>query len=285
MNPYHKYVSSFAHLLSAGKSLPVGSLRSNRKPKPRTDQPAALVFSPHPDDECLMGGLALRLMRESEMRIINVPITFGSNSTRRTPRLEELKKACGWLGFELEVIAPGGLEKINPQNRADDAKHWSASVKSMAAILVKYQPRAIFFPHEGDANSTHVGTHLLVLDALKTLPPEFECLAIETEFWSPLSDPNLMIELSVDDVADLVAALSIHAGEVQRNPYHLRMPAWLADNVRRGAELVGGQGSAAPDYLFATLYRLRRWKDGKLQNVFTGKKQISASQKISDALS
>jgi hypothetical protein len=57
-----------------------------------------------------------------------------------------------------------------------------------------------------------------------------------------------MIEVWAADVADLVAALSLHAGEVARNAFHLRLPAWMMDNVRRGAELVGGQGGTAPRF-------------------------------------
>jgi N-acetylglucosamine malate deacetylase 1 len=107
------------------------------------------------------------------------------------------------------------------------------------------------------------------------LPKNFECLIVETEFWGQMASPNLMVESSVADVADLLAALSFHVGEVRRNPYHLRLPAWLQDNVRRGAELVGGQGGAAPDFNFATLYRLRRWKNGRAENIFPGGRQIS----------
>jgi hypothetical protein len=51
---------------------------------------------------------------------------------------------------------------------------------------------------------------------------------------------------------------------VARNPYHLSLPAWMADNVRRGSELVGGQGAASPDFHFATLYRLGEWAHGRL---------------------
>ena len=61
----------------------------------------------------------------------------------------------------------------------------------------------------------------------------------------------------------MMAALSFHVGEVQRNPYHLLVPAWMQDNVRRGGELVGGQGGAAPDFTFATLYRLREWRTAR----------------------
>jgi hypothetical protein len=58
----------------------------------------------------------------------------------------------------------------------------------------------------------------------------------------------------------------------------LRLPAWLQDNVRRGAELVGGQGGVAPDFTFATLYRLRRWRNGRLEEVFQGGRQISTAE-------
>jgi N-acetylglucosamine malate deacetylase 1 len=119
-----------------------------------------------------------------------------------------------------------------------------------------------------------------VMDALKTMPPEFRCQAVETEFWGQMSHPNLMVESSLDDVADLLAALSCHAGELQRNPYHLRLPAWLQDNVRRGAELVGGQGGAAPDYLFATLYRVREWSQNGLRETWPRGRSIGQQENI-----
>jgi N-acetylglucosamine malate deacetylase 1 len=277
MNPYQKFVSSIAQLVAAGKSLPLGGIPPHHKSKPQADAPVALIFSPHPDDECIIGGFALRLMREVGMRVINVAVTQGSSKERQQPRWQELKNACDWLGFELEKTAPDGLEKINPKTRTDDPKHWADAVKIIAATLVKHQPRAIFFPHELDWNSTHIGTHFLVGDALETLPANFQSLMVETEFWGQMASPNLMVESSVDDVADLLAALSFHVGEVRRNPYHLRMPAWLQDNVRRGAELVGGQGGTAPDFTFATLYRVRQWKNGCIENAYGGGKQISAT--------
>ena len=282
MNPYKKFAEGFAKLVSSGKSLPLGNIPPRKKSRPAADAPVALIFSPHPDDECINGGFALRLMREAGMRIINVPVTLGSDKKRRQARTRELKNACDWLGFELEPTAPEGLEKINSKTRTDEPKHWAGAVKTIADTLAKHQPRIIFFPHELDWNRTHIGTHFLVMDALKTLPPDFQTTLVETEFWGQMPSPNLMVESGVQDVADLLAALSFHVGEVRRNPFHLRLPAWLQDNVRRGAELVGGQGAAAPDFIFATLYRLRRWKNGRIENVFSGGKQISAKQNAGD---
>jgi len=278
MNPYHQFVSSFVRLVASGKSLPLGGFSTKRKFSRSADAPIALILSPHPDDECITGGLALRLMHESGMRVINVAVTLGSNKDRRPARLRELKNACAWLGFDLELAKPGGLDKINPQTRAEKPKDWNAAAKNIAAILTKHQPRAIFFPHESDWHPAHIGTHLLVMDALKTLPRNFKAALIETEFWGQMPSPNLLVESSAEDVADLVAALSFHAGEMRRNPYHLRLPAWLQDNVRRGAELAGGAGSVAPNFTFATIYRLHRWKNGRVENVYRGGKIIGAAE-------
>jgi hypothetical protein len=103
---------------------------------------------------------------------------------------------------------------------------------------------------------------------------------VETEFWGAMASPNLMVESSEQDLTDLLSALSFHVGEVRRNPYHVRLPAWLIDNVRRGAELVGGQGGAAPDFRFATLYRLRKWNKGKFELAFTGGKFAGSSDDL-----
>jgi hypothetical protein len=42
-----------------------------------------------------------------------------------------------------------------------------------------------------------------------------------------MAEPHLPVESSVADVADLVAALACHVGELRRNPYHARPPAWF----------------------------------------------------------
>jgi hypothetical protein len=86
-----------------------------------------------------------------------------------------------------------------------------------------------------------------------------------------------MVESSVDDVAGMITALSFHVEEVRRNPYHLLLAPWMQDNVRRGGELVGGQGGAAPDFVFCTLYRLRRWAGGQLQTTYTGGRNLPVS--------
>jgi LmbE family N-acetylglucosaminyl deacetylase len=278
MNPYHHLVSEYARLAREGKSCPLGKFPRAPRPDVAADAPRALFFSPHPDDEVITGGLALRLLREARWNIINVAVTQGSNQDRQAERLAELKACCDCIGFGLIQTAEGGLENVNVKTREQNPAHWQRSVSVIADILVRNQPHAIFFPHAADWHSSHVGTRFLVMDALKSLPADFECHLVETEFWGAMASPNLMVEISARELADLMTALTFHVGEVRRNSYHLSLPAWMMDNVRRGGEMVSGQGAPAPDYVFATLYRLSRWRNGALQRAFDGGRQISCHQ-------
>lgn len=279
MQPYRRYVNRLVKLLEAGRALPLGGLPM---PKRRAAGPRArraLIFSPHPDDECIVGGFALRLQREARWHIVNVAVTQGSRKERQTERLRELEAACRYLGFELVTTGPRGLEGVNRKTRNERPASWADMVRVIADTLAARKPDAIFLPHDADWNSTHIGTHLLVMDAL-ALCPDLRCFVVETEFWGAMTTPNLMVEIGPRELADLMAALAFHVGEVKRNPYHLALPAWMQDNVRRGGELVGGQGGAAPNFSFATLYRIRRWNGTALESVFEGGRFVSASDSI-----
>jgi LmbE family N-acetylglucosaminyl deacetylase len=269
MNPYQTFVTQYAQMLAHGAKLPLGEQAApQHRPLPANAQ-KALIFSPHPDDEVIIGGLPLRLRRETEMNVINVAVTQGSNKARQAERWKELAACCDYVGFGLVATRENGLEGVNMKTRTHEPEQWAEKVERTAAILREHKPRVIFFPHDDDWNSSHIGTHHLVVDALGDLGAEFSCHAVETEFWGAMDTPNLMVESSERDLVDLITALSFHVGEVRRNPYHVRMPAWMIDNVRRGGELVGGQGGAAPNFAFATLYRLRRWRNGAFEQALS----------------
>ncbi len=259
MNPYLRFVQQIEAHMSAARALSCAGGVAHSTAVSELDAPTILLFSPHPDDECITGLLPLRLMREAGMNIVNVPVTFGSNPSRQRPRAKELKKACDYLGFQcLEKTASRPVGFFQGLEKGD-----------VVEILKTANPAAVFVPHSKDWNSRHIETHHLVMDSLAAMPRDFSCAVIETEYWGAMDAPNLMVEADAGTLADLVAALSLHAGEVARNPYHLLLPAWMQDNVRRGGELVGGQGVTPPDFSFATLYRLRRWCGGEWVEVWS----------------
>ena len=278
MNPYHNFVTDSVRLVRTARAFPLGGFPPAPRPQLAPDAAKALFFAPHPDDETIVGALALRLFREAKLNLINVAVTQGSNRERQAGRLVELQNACNYLGFGVQTTGPNGLEKVTAKTRQSEPQLWAGMVKVIADILVKHQPRVILFPHERDWNGTHIGVHHLVMDALQQMTAGFECYLVETEFWGAMDDPNLLVEVNEQDLADLITATTFHVGEVKRNPYHLLLPAWLMDNVRRGAELVGGQGGAAPDFTFAALYRLRQWAQGRVNNVLTGGKFLAQTE-------
>jgi LmbE family N-acetylglucosaminyl deacetylase len=277
VNPFQRFVAETARVFRSGTKLPAGKTKPSSRPKLPANAPQALIFSPHPDDECIVGGLALRLLREAKWNVTNVAVTLGSKRERQAARLRELQNACATLGFGLIVPGKNALERINPETRKSRRIHWAKAVKLIAQILAEQQPRVIFIPHDRDGHATHIGTHWLVRDALQTLPKTFKCHVVETEFWGQMAQPNLLVESSIGDVGELVAALACHVGEVKRNPYHARLPAWLMDNVRR-AEQVGGAGVAAPDFTFGTVYRRQFWRGGKLQKAVESGNYLSAQE-------
>src|SRR5262249_26794133 len=152
MNLYRKFVSEYATLFTEGKKLPLGGFGPAARPELPPDAPKALFFAPHPDDECIVGGLAVRLMREARMNLLNVAVTLGSKKERQAERLRELQAACQYLGFGLIMTGPNGLERINPKMRQQDKAHWNSCVKIIIEILFQQRPRVILFPHEQDWN-------------------------------------------------------------------------------------------------------------------------------------
>ncbi|OWQ47166.1 hypothetical protein CDL60_12385 [Roseateles noduli] len=242
----------------APKSTSDGSGTRLEVPAQRT--PHVLVFAPHPDDECIVGALPLRLRQEAGWRVTNIAVTLGSKQDRRAERWTELGAACDVLGFDLRLLAADGFEQVKPEAAAARTPLWQQQVRLVAELLVAEKPALILVPHAGDGIPTHIGVHLLVSEALAQA--KISTVFAHTEFWATQPSPTTLVETGQRDTALLVRALACHHGEIARNPYHLRLPAWMADNVRRGGELLAGPGEAPPDFAFGTLYRLTRWVDG-----------------------
>lgn len=282
MNPYPEFVAEQANWYQRGKSLPLGKAGMPQHAPPAEHAPRVLIFSPHPDDECIVGGLPLRLAREQGWHVINIGVTCGSRKDRRAERVNELRAACAYLGFDLEILGPEGLDQVNPATRDRDPGLWKPKVDQVQELLLRHQPTAILFPHVQDWNGTHIGVHHLVMDALKALGQGLDLYLVETEFWGQNYSPNLLVEVSAAHLAELITALTFHVGEVLRNPYHLTLPAWMINSVRLGGETVGGQGAAPPDFPFGTVYRLRRWQAGRVEEVYTGGRVVSCRDSVSD---
>ena len=90
-----------------------------------------------------------------------------------------------------------------------------------------------------------------------------------------MTKPNILVEVPEEILELQMKALEKHIGEVARNPYHLRLPAWMMDNVRRGSEVVCGKGSPAATIAFGVIYKLQLVKSGKFINPKLPEKLLS----------
>jgi N-acetylglucosamine malate deacetylase 1 len=275
-----EFVARFAEALALERALPAESSMDCKPVGPPTEPPPrplqVLLCSPHPDDEALVGALPLRLRIEAGVDVVNCAVTLGSKKSARPRRLAELQRSCEVLGFRLRVPDyPNGLNSVNRSTAETDPATWAENVRLIKELIEAEQPNIIFLPHEKDFHPTHVGTHYLILDALRciTARETGPVMLIETEYWHQVENPNLMVGVAVKDEATLVMAIAEHGGEVARNPYHARHPARLIDNVRRGSEVVGAPGDAACDFTFAEIYRVgfvhngaavKPWSQGKI---------------------
>ncbi len=205
-----------------------------------------LLLSPHPDDECISGALGIRLLKENNAHIINVAVTLGSNKARQEERRRELESACALL--EAECVFLG--------------EDWKTKERELKSLIQKYAPSLIIAPHGKDFHPAHVRTSALCKKVLTTLKKETVVVAW-SEFWAPQAKPNVLLEVPTEILDLQMRALSLHTGEVARNPYHLRLPGWMVDNVRRGAEIIAGKGAQAPAFPFGVLYRIQVVKQGK----------------------
>lgn len=213
---------------------------------PKTSIPfSVLILSPHPDDESIIGSLPLRLMHENNAHVINVAITLGSKKERQKARLKELQSACTHLDMDLDVLS-------------DD---WTVKARELKSLIQKYQPQLILAPHLKDHHPTHIKTGKLLEKVLKSL--KANTLVAWTEFWGAMDKPNCLVEVPQEILLLQMQALAMHVGEVSRNPYHLRLPAWMMDNVRRGGEVISNVGGEVPTMPFGVIYHLQKVKTGK----------------------
>ena len=85
------FVESLVSAFKCASGVPLGPEKysiSAAKPKRHGRRRLTiLICSPHPDDEALVGGFALRALQESNARVVNCAITLGANRKRKQERL------------------------------------------------------------------------------------------------------------------------------------------------------------------------------------------------------
>lgn len=239
---YSEYIKGFEQLyLSARRAkevvLPKLEVSFPEKSK------KILVIAPHPDDECLMSGFAIRAQDEWGSEVYVLPFSYGSNLDRQNERKRELTHAVSALGFTV-------IDPRSPQFS-------ELTREEILSVLESLSPEILIIPHAQDGHPTHIRCSTLSMTLAKEWVKQKNktLIVLESEFWMNIENPNLLIPLTGTQVSKIGEALSLHVGEVSRNPYHLSLPAYFMEQKRRGSEKVLGLGSKIEDFVFAQSYR------------------------------
>ena len=224
-----------------------------------------LILAPHPDDECIMGGFAIRAKEEFQAEVGVVPFSFGSKKERRGPRMKELENALALLDFRL----------INP--RIDLPSDEELTLAEFQRALVSFKPNVMIAPHLKDGHPVHIrasqmarvafveyaNATTLTSDSIQMPTQGKEGIhLLQSEYWQSMEQANCFIPLSHHHLTKMGLALMAHVGEISRSPYHLTLPAWAMDQVRRGSEMSAlkpnqpALGAKSEDAVFGQLYRL-----------------------------
>src|SRR5499427_8761979 len=89
------FVESLVNAFKCASGLPLGpekySISAAKSERHGRRRVTVLICSPHPDDEALVGGFALRALQESNARVINCAITLGGRHKTKAGTSEGVK--------------------------------------------------------------------------------------------------------------------------------------------------------------------------------------------------
>ena len=155
---------------------------------------SVLVIAPHPDDEVIGCGGAIRLRVERGERVSVVFLTSGELGLKRLPRER------AWKVRETEARKSSkilGLAKLHFLRQPDWVlgDHVSATATALKPLLEQERPALIYLPHPNDGHPDHQASLPILRAALKRcrgLKPEL----LAYEIWTPLATHDVAVDIS-----------------------------------------------------------------------------------------
>ena len=175
-----------------------------------------LVIAPHPDDEVIGCGGAIRLRVKRGDQVSAVFLTSGELG------LKHLRREQAWKIREAEAKRAAkilGLAKLHFLRQPDWllGDHAMMSAIALKRVLAKERPDIIYLPHPNDGHPDHQATLPILRAALERcrgLRPEL----LAYEIWTPLAAPDLAVDIS-NVMSGKLRALRAHRSQLGEFDY------------------------------------------------------------------
>jgi LmbE family N-acetylglucosaminyl deacetylase len=228
-----------------------------------------LHLSPHPDDELIGAPATLMALRDAGWRVVNLACGLGPPS-QRARREGELREACSRAGFELRLAS---VAESNESGTLGTGSPCSELLADVTAAIEAVGPALVVSPTPRDRHPAHEAVTAATREALHRIganAPRWWMWGL----WGSQPRPTLGTAFDHERLEEILAALSAHRGELERNDYRRLVRGRAEANACLAPELLFGFGSPArPSVAYAELltelvfvgsgWRLgaRRWLD------------------------
>jgi LmbE family N-acetylglucosaminyl deacetylase len=178
-------------------------------------------------------------LRDAGHRVVNVACGLG-RPAQADRREAELREACLLAGFELRIAEPAIA-----MSASDDRAAARANLLRLIRLeLDDLRPEVVLSPSPHDRHPAHELVGRAVRDAMggHAGSPRWWMWGL----WSSLPLPTLGTAFGAARLDEIVAALSAHRGELERNDYRRLVGARAEMNATLAPELLFGFGAAAP---------------------------------------
>lgn len=175
-----------------------------------------LVIAPHPDDEVIGCGDAVRLRAERDERVAAVFLTSGELGLKSLPQIQAWKIRENEARQAARVL---GLAELYFLRQPDWmlGEHVSAAAGLLRKVLASEKPDVIYLPHPKDGHPDHQATLPILRTALSSqlaLKPEL----LAYEIWTPLAQCDVVVDIS-SVMPRKLRALRAHRSQLEEFDY------------------------------------------------------------------
>jgi len=156
-----------------------------------------LIFSPHQDDETIAcGGYIIESVKRGA-KVIIVLVTDGNRRSLRELRYVEFETATAILGVPQENL----VYLDYPDSRLAQQNQLKLR-EALAALIEKYKPHILFYPHPEDNHKDHSTIGIIVEKILQEIQEKIEDME-QLEEWKELIKEEVLEEMTeAEEIAE-----------------------------------------------------------------------------------